>query len=136
MSVKTYPKGERFQLSEHFTSQDFDCHCDQPIGCDWTYIDEDLITSLESLCKYMGGVLFVTSGFRCVFQNQACGGKPGSFHLTGMAADVKMAARTGQQIGLAAISVQGFRNGGIGVAPEWAHLDVRGRPARWAYPKA
>lgn len=136
MSVLKFPRGEGHQLSDHWSVRDFDCHCDFP-ECEWTYIDTDLIDALEKLWTYLGPFA-VTSGFRCTPHNVAIGGKPGSYHLLGKAADVKKIAVVGQRIALAALSVQAFRNGGIGTPSEgdWAHLDVRGYPARWSYPKS
>ena len=81
------------------------------------------------------GVPFrVTSGCRCEAHNRAVGGKPGSAHLTGEAADI--AATTGFhrfQV-LSGLLSAGFKR--IGLAKGFIHADVAENlpaPTVWFY---
>jgi len=58
--------------------------------------DAWIIENLETLCKcvlepirdYVGGPVFVNSGYRCTRLNEVLGGRATSQHLTGYAADI------------------------------------------------
>jgi zinc D-Ala-D-Ala carboxypeptidase len=129
-----YKKNTYTQLSEHFNSSDFDCHCEYP-ECEDTEIEDKLIDALEDLYELIGPI-HIDSGYRCEKHNKDIGGSPKSQHLLGMAADCKSMVKgmTGKLILIAAETVFDFYNGGIGVAKDWCHLDVRNGKARWNYP--
>ena len=83
------PKSEHRQLSEHFNSREWNCHCSVwRRSCNVTYIDTDLIEYLEIKRLEIGKPITITSGFRCTYHNKKCGGAPGSQHLVGKAADI------------------------------------------------
>lgn len=119
------------QVSDHFWSSDFDCHCIYP-ECRITYVDEELVTlGLEQLW-HLSGELWISSGFRCTRRNEEEDGKKGSYHLVGKAADVK-SKTIPRFIQAQADTLSIFRNGGIGSALTFTHLDSRGYRARWKY---
>lgn len=74
----------------------------------------------------------ITSGYRCPNYNALVGGVPNSEHLQGNAADVVVNGYNPTDIREFAEKIPEFQNGGIGVYPDYIHLDVRssGR-ARW-----
>jgi zinc D-Ala-D-Ala carboxypeptidase len=73
----------------------------------------------------------VTSGFRCTAHNRAVGGKPGSIHLLGKAADVVALKVKPSTVAFAAESIRAFANGGLGRYDTFTHVDVRGYRSRW-----
>src|SRR5271156_2116958 len=96
----------------HFRSEEFECpHCQ--LGG----VDQKLIRALETLRVLCGDIpLKVLSGFRCVQHNKDIGGSPKSYHLTGMAADIKCPeSMTLKEFFDKAEATAVFREGGIGV---------------------
>ncbi len=130
--VKIYQKGVSARLSDDFDTSDFDCHCARP-ECVETYVSEELVDGLDKLAIVFP-ILTINSGFRCVVHNLKVGGSPNSQHTVGKAVDVQSPFGAGRDLKVAAEVIPVFKNGGIGVAKNWIHLDVRGKPARWSYP--
>ena len=126
--IMRFPKGSQVKLSDNFSILEFHCHCALP-GCDFTYIDTDLILALEKLRMFVGPMR-ILSGFRCSRHNEMSGGKPGSFHLTGKAVDVAAHCKP-SYLALQAEQIMEFRNGGVGRYFSFSHLDIRGYRARW-----
>jgi len=128
--VHEFKKGELVQVSEHFTSVNFDCPCNAP-SCHSTLVDTDLVGGLELLWHLVNG-LWLSSGFRCQGHNRLVDGKKGSFHLIGKAADIQSHSPA-DVLANVAETIPAFKNGGIGRARTFVHVDVRGYPARWTY---
>ena len=125
--IKEYKKGKSVSLSKHFNSTEFDCHCINP-SCTVTYVDTDLIDKLEVARMLLGDVIEITSGFRCVSHNKVAGGKIGSYHLQGKAADISAST-----VPLAKVRSVCEIFDGLGKARTFTHVDVRGYKARWVY---
>lgn len=123
--IKEYKKGVDEKLSEHFSSAEFDCHCKYP-ECQITYIDTDLVDYLERKRKQFDKPIKLTNGFRCVRHNKEVGGKIGSFHLVGKAADIVF---LDSSIVKAAYLFQDAD--GLGIYSNFIHVDVRGYKSRW-----
>lgn len=122
-------KGVEKKLSKNFVSTQFDCQCKRP-SCKTTVIE--IFDCLDQLIdEAFPAVLTITSAFRCYLHNKDVGGLPTSYHLKGMAVDLRSKHATPQQIKVAAERVAGFRKGGIGLYSTFIHLDVRGYVARW-----
>lgn len=125
-------KGEKLAVSEHFSSSQFDCHCDNSF-CTETLIDERLLQALEELLP-LSGPFTITSGFRCGSYNAKVGGKPNSQHLYGKAVDIQSnSGLNGPELAGCANQVNEFCFGGMGIAATWIHIDVREGRARWTY---
>jgi len=123
--IEQFAKGEAFQLSKNFTSEEMDCHCAYA-DCLITYIDLELIDKLQQKREEWGVPIFITSGFRCTRHNSEVGGKKGSLHLVGKAADIKA---EGLEPWKVASLCEDFD--GLGRYPTFTHVDVRGYKARW-----
>jgi uncharacterized protein YcbK (DUF882 family) len=101
-------------------------------------IDPKLVSALQELRDRLGKPIRVTSGYRPYLYNvdlytKTYKRKPTlSRHSSGQAADVKIAGMTGMEIAKAAIDVLGPEIG-IGIGADYAHVDVRGKWARWTY---
>lgn len=132
--IKEYKKGKSFQVSKHFNSLEFDCHCKER-SCDFTLIDEELIEALELLRKKVKPV-HLTSGYRCSTYNKSVGGKPGSYHLLGKAVDCYVEGLDISSLYYYVVEVPAFKKGGVGIATNFLHIDTRGHCSRWYYPAA
>lgn len=128
------------QLSKHFNTDEFTCHC----GCGLCGPNPLLIVSLETLRARLNNIkphttLTINSGTRCKKHNRVIEGAKQSMHvphitttgLYSLAADVSSNNFTPREIYNEAIKIYAFEHGGIGLYPSWIHLDVRGYKARW-----
>jgi len=79
-------------LTENFSSSEFECHCldDCVAKNPAMQMDADFMNKLQALREVYGGSLTVTSGVRCEKHNESIGGKPDSAHLSAVAADAKI----------------------------------------------
>lgn len=127
--IRQYAKGESRQLAPDFWLREFDCRCTDP-ACVTTYLSDELIAGLQELRDAVG-LLTITSGFRCDGHNRSIGGRDGSMHLLGLAADVQSPRLTPRDVEKAAKRIAVFSIGGIGSYKSWIHLDARGVAARW-----
>lgn len=116
------------KLSEHFSEEEFMCHC----GCGEKHINPKLIELLERIRASFGKSIKIVSGRRCEKHNKECGGKPHSQHLLGNAADIQID-------GMLPVAVQEYLMKhfdddckGLGRYKTFTHIDVRdGKIARW-----
>ena len=132
--VKTYSllKDGDKQLSLHFKAREFRCHD----GSDTILIADELIDLLEKIRKHFDKPVNVTSGYRTVTYNKACGGAPGSQHLTGKAADIIVQGINPLQVCRYAEILMPTA-GGIGYyVNRFSHVDVRSLRARWKQNKS
>ena len=121
------------KLTAHFEFGEFRCRCGV---CPWPPSAEIvarvrvLAERLEALRADLGGVpMTIVSGVRCAAHNRAVGGAPRSRHLTGEAADMRVAGRAMEAVAARARAL-GF--GGVGVYRTHVHVDIRtGRRAFW-----
>jgi Peptidase M15 len=100
-------------------------------------IDVELVRCLQKLRDRLGKPVRITSGYRPYLYNvdvyNRRGSKPTlSRHSSGQAADVKVSGLTGMEIAKAALDACGTEIG-VGIASDYAHVDVRGKWARWTY---
>lgn len=117
-------------LSQHFSRQEFACHC----GCGEDQVSPALVEALEQLRAAAGNVpVSIISGRRCLRHNAQVGGSKDSQHLQGRAADLVIHGLPLEALFDLAAGVPMFRNGGIGLYPGqgFIHVDVRGHAARW-----
>ena len=71
-------------LSTHFKTKNFRCKC-----CDKIEIDAGLILRLESLRSKVKTPIIINCGYRCEKHNKEVRGSRTSFHMVGMAADIR-----------------------------------------------
>ena len=117
-------KGTNLQLSNDFSSREFDCHCN---NCSDTYIDMKHINNLQRLRDILGRRIYINSGFRCRSHNIAVGGASKSRHMFGDACDISVK-------GLNPIDVHKVAEffTGLGLYRTFIHIDSRpGKKARW-----
>jgi len=114
-------------LSPNFSSAEFCCKC----GCGYCKINNALLFALEAIREHFGQPITITSGCRCETHNANVGGKPGSRHLHGEAADMKVKWISPAEVAAYAANLIGDR-GGVGRYSNFTHIDVRGHRARWS----
>ena len=107
-------------LSRNFNRSEFACKC----GCGFDTPAPDLVDLLQAVRDQFGPVV-ITSGCRCPEHNRRIGGAPRSYHMSGQAADVRIAgARHAAVFEWLRVNYPG-RFGFI-LEPSWVHIDVRG----------
>ena len=109
-------------LSFHFSRSEFACPC-----CGELVIDMELIDQLERLRFLVGKPIIILSGYRCPKHNREVGGAPTSQHLYGRAADIRVEGMSSLELFLEALRCE---FGGIGLYPNFVHVDVRREPFR------
>lgn len=112
-------------LSLHFTEGELACRC-----CGRLLIISQLVSKLEALRQLVGKPVFVNSGYRCPAHNRAVGGAVNSYHLKGMAADVRVPGLGVTELSRLAEKA-GFDGIGIYTTQAFVHVDVRGYSASW-----
>lgn len=113
----------------YFKMSELECPC----GCGLFNMEPSFIALLnETRAKY-GKAMRITSGCRCENHNNKIGGKPESWHLSGLAVDVAVNEPSARAKLIGAAFDLGWR--GIGVAHTFVHLDMGTRPTRlvWLY---
>ena len=131
MSVNTYERGQKLQLTEHFNISEFHCkgaNC----GCKETLHDPILSAYLQQIRAHFGKPLYITSGYRCKKHNDAVGGVSNSLHMKGQAADFVVSgvkpleiAQYAEQIGVKGIGLYGPEDG------NFVHIDTRINKSLW-----
>lgn len=113
------------KLGKHFKVKEFACHDLSPV----VFIDEYLWNVLNILRAKIEKPVIITSGYRTPGQNAKVGGAKYSYHMRGMAADIRVNGMTPKQVAniLNAIVPDEC---GIIVYKSWVHFDVRKKKYR------
>ena len=108
------------KVGQHFKVKEFACKDGSPV----VFIDEYLYEILEILRNKLGKPVIITSGYRTPEWNEKCNGAKYSYHMCGMAADIRVDGMTAKEIAnkLNEIVPEGC---GIIVYNNWVHFDVR-----------
>lgn len=126
MTVKTYSlkKDGNKKLSTNFKVREFACKD----GSDKVLIDTDLVTLLQKIRDYFKKPVRINSGYRTKNHNKKVGGTTNSYHLVGMASDIRI---DGVNPILVALYAERLNAGGIGVYSNFVHVDTRKNKTRW-----
>ena len=108
------------QVGPHFRVKEFACKDGSTI----TFIDDYMVTILELLRKELGDKpIIITSGYRTPTHNAKVGGAKYSYHMRGMAVDIRVNGISAKEI---AKAIDKIVDGcGIIVYESWVHFDVR-----------
>ncbi|MEW5920995.1 MAG: D-Ala-D-Ala carboxypeptidase family metallohydrolase [Bacillota bacterium] len=87
-------------------------------------LHRELLERLQALREALGRPVIINSGYRNREHNAAAGGSPDSYHLRGMAADIRVPSMSPAELATAARQA-GFR--GIIVYSTFVHVDVGSR---------
>lgn len=115
------------RVSKNFKRSEFKCKCG---NCTFEAVDVELLEVLEDLRAWADGPITITSGNRCADHNSAVGGAPGSKHVSGIAADIKVADISTEEV-YRYLDSKYPNKYGIGLYDNWVHIDVRSEKARW-----
>ncbi|MHC2994882.1 MAG: DUF882 domain-containing protein [Candidatus Atribacteria bacterium] len=113
-------------ITTHFRLSEFACPC-----CKRVMLHPRLLKNLVKLRCILEKQVYITSGYRCPEYNQKVGGVVNSYHLIGLAADIKV-----KDINLIELLevCEDIDFAGIGFYEKknFLHLDVRPtKRARW-----
>ena len=115
------------RVSDNFQRHEFACPC----GCGFAAVDVELLGVLERLRTLYAKPVVVSSGCRCEKRNRTVLGAQNSYHVRGMAADIRIPDEHPEEIAALLDDMYPDRYG-IGTYSAWVHFDVRpGSPARW-----
>ena len=107
-------------ISMHFKAKEFGCKD----GSQVIFVDDYLVSILEILRNKIGKPVHINSGYRTPTRNKAVGGAKYSYHMRGMAADIRVNGMTPKEI--AKILNEIVPNEcGIIVYSNWVHFDTR-----------
>ena len=113
------------QLARHFKVREFACKD----GSQVVFIDSYLVSILDILRNQVGKPVIINSGYRTPTRNKEVGGAKYSYHMRGMAADIRIKGMTAKEIAnkLNAIIPDEC---GIIVYSTWVHIDTRTKKYR------
>ncbi|AUG85335.1 peptidase M15 family protein [Vibrio phage GRLPWR] len=110
-----------------FSRKEFACKC----GCGYDTVDAELLAVLKKLKKHFKNkAVFIDSGCRCVQHNKKIGGTPKSSHLSGRAADIRVAGVFPDMVAEYLLETYPDKYG-IGRYRSFTHIDTRKGKARW-----
>lgn len=108
------------EVGKYFKVKEFACKD----GSQVVFIDDYLVSILDILRNKIGKPVIINSGYRTPKWNEKCGGAKYSYHMRGMAADIRVNGMKAREIAnkLNAIVPNEC---GIIVYENWVHFDVR-----------
>jgi len=114
------------KVAKHFNLSEFACPC-----CNLVMLHPKLLAKLMELRNTLERPVYITSGYRCPKYNQKVGGVANSYHLIGLAADIKVKDTNliellgyAEEIDFAGIGLYEKKN--------FLHLDIRPtKRSRW-----
>lgn len=123
MEIKAYINAEQGneKLGKYFKVKEFACKAnDSPV----TFIDQYMTTILNILRETIKKPIIITSGYRTPEHNKKVGGAKYSYHIRGMAVDIRVDGMTPKEVAkkLDKIAPDSC---GIIVYKSWVHFDVR-----------
>lgn len=113
------------KVGQYFKVKEFACKD----GSQVVFIDNYLVSILDILRNQVGKPVYINSGYRTPTRNKAVGGAKYSYHMRGMAADIRVEGMTAKEIAnkLNAIIPDEC---GIIVYNTWVHIDTRNKKYR------
>lgn len=90
----------------------------------------ELLHLLNRIRKAWGKPIIINSAYRSAEHNAAVGGVKNSFHVQGLAADIRPEHREDLE-DLQDLCLDLNEKGGVGLYNTFVHVDARGTRARW-----
>lgn len=107
------------KIAEYFSLYEFECLC-----CKRVMLSPDLLARLDHLRRVINKPVYINSGYRCKEENHKVGGVSGSYHLLGMAADIRVKDYSLSDL-LIYAQEMGFKGIGFYEEQNYLHLDIR-----------
>ena len=125
--IKKYKRSDKLQLAKNFRLDEFKCKCGK---CDPILVDEALVDWLQKIRDHFGRSVNINSGYRCEKHNAdpKVGGSPGSHHVKGMAADIRVEGVTPEEVAKYAESI-GIQR--IGLYDTFVHIGSDSKKRFW-----
>lgn len=108
------------KLTKHFKVKEFACKD----GSQVIFIDDYLVSILDILRNKLGKPVIINSGYRTPEWNKKCNGAKYSYHMRGMAADIRIDGMSAKEIANKLNEIVPDECGII-VYSNWVHFDVR-----------
>lgn len=112
-------------VGKHFKVKEFACKD----GSKVVFIDSYLVSILDILRNQVGKPVHITSGYRTPERNKAVGGAKYSYHMRGMAADIRIEGMEAKEIAKKLNKIIPY-GCGIIVYKTWVHIDTRTKAYR------
>lgn len=108
------------KIGQHFKVKEFACKD----GSQVVFIDDHLVSILDILRNQVGKPVIITSGYRTPEWNKKCNGAKYSYHMRGMAADIRVNGISAKELADKLNKIVP-NECGIIVYNSWVHFDVR-----------
>lgn len=108
------------KIAKYFKVKEFACKD----GSQVVFIDDHLLTILDILRNKLGKPIIITSGYRTPEWNAKCKGAKYSYHMRGMAADIRVDGMSAKELANKLNEIVPDECGII-VYNSWVHFDVR-----------
>lgn len=121
------------KLTKNFTLEEFNCNDGTPVPVELYDNVQLLAKQLQVIRDEIKQPLKILSGYRSPAWNKKVGGKPKSYHMKAMAADLTvkdMRPADLRKVILRLIREKKIIDGGVGAYPGFTHYDV-GPSRRW-----
>lgn len=120
--IKSYimDKDANEKVGQHFKVKEFACKD----GSQVVFIDSYLVSILDILRNEVKKPVIINSGYRTPTRNKEVDGAKYSYHMRGMAADIRIAGMSAKEIANKLNKIIP-NECGIIVYKNWVHLDVR-----------
>ena len=125
--IKSYimDKEANKEVGQHFKVKEFACKD----GSQVVFIDSYLVSILDILRNEVGKPVIINSGYRTPTRNEKVGGAKYSYHMRGMAADIRINGMTAKEIANKLNKIIP-NECGIIVYNKWVHIDTRTKKYR------
>lgn len=118
--IKVYTTEQKNEnISPHFKVKEFACKDGSPI----VFVDSYMVDILEILRKKLNTPITITSGYRTPEHNKKVGGAKYSYHMRGMAVDIRAKGKTAKEIAKELDKIVPMC--GIILYNSWVHFDTR-----------
>ena len=114
------------KIGQHFKVREFACKD----GSQVVFIDSYLVSILDILRNQVGKLVIINSGYRTPTRNKEVGGAKYSYHMRGMAADIRINGMTAKEIANKLNKIVPPDECGIIVYSTWVHIDTRTKKYR------
>ena len=115
------------KITNNFNLEEFDSKCGREMPSQVVTNIIELAKNLQVLRDEVQKSIQITSGYRSPEHNAKVKGAKLSQHITGMAADIKVAGMTPKQVAEVIerlIAEKKMKEGGIGIYKTWLHYDI------------
>lgn len=109
------------KVGQHFKVKEFACKD----GSQVVFIDDHLVSILDILRNQVGKPVHINSGYRTPTRNKDVGGAKYSYHMRGMAADIRVNGMSAKEVANKLNAIVSPDECGIIVYRSWVHLDTR-----------